>query len=57
MKYLTLEINDIPFEVVLDTGASNVALGSAAIQKLGISRFTKKITTSTAGGPVDAYLF
>jgi clan AA aspartic protease (TIGR02281 family) len=57
MKLLTAEINDIPFEVMLDTGASSVALNSSTIQRLGISRFTRKITTSTAGGPVAAYPF
>ena len=50
IKYLTAEINDISFEVVVDTGASNIVLNSDAIKRLGISRFIKKIKTSTAGG-------
>ena len=42
---------------MVDTGASNIVLNSDTIKRLGISRFIKKIKTSTAGGVVDAYLF
>jgi clan AA aspartic protease (TIGR02281 family) len=57
MKYLTVEINNVPFEVTLDTGASNVVLTTATIQRLGISRFMRKARSFTAAGPVDGYLF
>lgn len=57
MKYLTAEINNIPFEVMLDTGASYIALNSDTVKSLGISSFTRKTTASTAGGIVNAYLF
>jgi clan AA aspartic protease (TIGR02281 family) len=57
MKYLTVEINNIPFEVTLDTGASNVVLTTATIQRLGISRYARKVRSFTAAGPVDGYLF
>jgi clan AA aspartic protease (TIGR02281 family) len=57
MKYLTVEINDIPFEFILDTGATNVSLNTVSMQKLGIRAFTQKINTRTAGGIVNGYLF
>lgn len=57
IKYLTAEINNIPVEVMLDTGASYIALSSDTVKRLGISGFKSKTTTSTAGGNVPAYVF
>lgn len=57
VKYIKAEINGIPVEVVIDTGASYVSLNSDVINKLGIRSFTGQHISHTAGGVVPSYTF
>jgi len=57
MKYLTVEINDIPFEFMLDSGSTNVALNAVSMRKLGLPASMQKVNSRTAGGVVESYLF
>lgn len=57
LKYLTVHVNGIPFEMVFDTGSSHVVLNADAIEKLGVLRFKKKLTGDSANGAVDSYSF
>lgn len=57
MKYLTVEINDIPFEFVLDAAAANVTLNEASMKKLGILASAQEVNSRSAGGVVEDYEF
>jgi len=57
VKYIDVEINGIPVEVMIDTGASFVSLNSDTINKLGIRSFSGQVMAYTAGGVVPAYTF
>jgi clan AA aspartic protease (TIGR02281 family) len=57
VKFVTIEINGIPVEVQLDTGASFVAFDSETVKKLGITEFKQKVSLSSANGMVEGYLF
>lgn len=57
IKYLDVEINGVPFEVILDTGASIVALNSDVIRRLGVKNFVGQRVHSTANGKVLANHF
>ena len=57
VKFLPVKINGIEFDMMIDTGASQVSLNSDAVRKLGITQFTDKKIHSTAAGDVWAYYF
>lgn len=57
IKYLDVEINGVPFEVMLDTGASYVCLSSEALRILGINRFNQTIKMKNVIGMFDAHGF
>ncbi|MBI5204803.1 MAG: retroviral-like aspartic protease family protein [Nitrospirae bacterium] len=57
VKHLDVEINGMPFEVILDTGASYVALNSDAIRKLGVKEFVGTGVHHTANGDVKVNYF
>lgn len=42
VKYIEAEVNGIPFEFIIDTGASYISLDSNAVYKLGITSFSGK---------------
>ncbi|MEW5744240.1 MAG: retropepsin-like aspartic protease [Nitrospirota bacterium] len=58
LKYVTVRINEIPIELVFDTGANSVVLNSEALQRLGITGINtnRKLQSHTAGGIVEGYL-
>lgn len=58
LKYITVQINGIPLQLVFDTGASSLVLNSAALQSLGIMEFSanRELQSLTAGGIVDGYV-
>lgn len=57
IKCLTVDINGVPFEAMLDTGASYVVLSLDAVRKLGIKEFVGSGIQRTASGFVPAYYF
>lgn len=57
VKYLDVEINGVPFEVMLDTGASYVALNSDAVQRLGVKEFVGQGVLGTANGKIQVNYF
>lgn len=57
VKFIPAKVNGVEFDMMIDTGASQVSLDSNAIKKLGITQFTDKKIHSTAGGDVWAYYF
>ncbi len=58
LKYVTVQVNNIPLEFVFDTGANHVVINTDTLQRLGIAEFdnTRKIQSNTAGGLVDGYI-
>lgn len=56
-KILTVEINGIPFEMVFDTGASDVSLNSDTVRKLGVKSFVREVMVNTANGRAISYQF
>lgn len=58
LKYITVQINGVPLELVFDTGSNSIVLNSAALQSLGLMEFddTRKLQSHTAGGTVDGYV-
>jgi len=58
LKYITVQINGVPVELVFDTGSNSIVLNSAALQSLGIIEFSaaRKIQAHTAGGIVEGYV-
>lgn len=58
LKYISVQINGVPLELVFDTGANSIVLNSAALQSLGILEFsaTRKLQSHTAGGIVEGYV-
>lgn len=57
IKFVSGEINGIGVEFIFDTGASDIALTTETIKKLGIKDFSKTAQYKTAGGIVTAYGF
>ena len=57
MKFLTAYINDIPIEMIFDTGASFIAVNNQTINQLRITTPLIRTITNTAAGPTDAFLF
>ena len=60
IKYLTMKINGIPIDAMLDTGASFVTLNAETVQKLQqagvIKGYKQKAQASTANGMTEAYI-
>jgi len=58
LKYVTVQINGVPVELVFDTGANSIVLNNDALQSLGISEFdtSRKLVSHTAGGVVEGYV-
>ncbi|MGO9380134.1 MAG: TIGR02281 family clan AA aspartic protease [Dissulfurispiraceae bacterium] len=58
LKYITVQINGVPLELIFDTGANSLVLNTAAMQSLGIMEFSasRKLQSHTAGGIVDGYV-
>lgn len=57
IKFLTVYMNDIPTEVIFDTGASFIAVNTQTMNQLRISSPLRPSTVNTASGPTPAYLF
>ena len=58
LKYITVQINGVPLQLVFDTGASSLVLNKTALQSLGILELStaRKLQSRTAGGIVDSYV-
>jgi clan AA aspartic protease (TIGR02281 family) len=58
LKYITVQINGVPMELVFDTGANSIVLNGEALKSLGIMEFSidRKLQSSTAGGIVEGYV-
>jgi clan AA aspartic protease (TIGR02281 family) len=58
LKYITVQINGVPMELVFDTGANSIVLNSDALQSLGIMEVGagRKLQSHTAGGVVGGYV-
>ena len=58
LKYVSVQINGVPLQLVFDTGANSLVLNNAALQSLGILEFSadRKLQSHTAGGIVDGYV-
>lgn len=58
LKYITVQINNVPLELLFDTGANSIVLNSDALQSLGITEFSTvgKLQSHTAGGVVEGYV-
>ena len=57
LKYLTVHINNIPFEMVFDTGSSHIVVNAEAMRKLGLSHFNRKLEGDSVNGTVESYSF
>ncbi|TAN45781.1 MAG: hypothetical protein EPN22_01145 [Nitrospirae bacterium] len=57
LKYITVNINNVPLEMVFDTGASHIVLNSEGIKKLGIAKFGRRLKGESANGSVESYSF
>lgn len=57
LKYLTVCINNIPFEMVFDTGSSHIVVNAEAMRKLGLSQFNRKLEGDSVNGTVESYSF
>jgi len=58
LKYITVQINGVPLELVFDTGSNSIVLNAAALQSLGIMEFStaRKLQVRTAGGIAEGYV-
>ncbi len=58
LKYLTVYINEVPLELVFDTGANNVVLNSEGLLHIGMAEFddSRKAWSLTAGGVTGSYI-
>ena len=58
LKYVTVFLNEMPLELVFDTGANNIVINKDALQRLGYTEINEahKIQSNTAGGVVAGYL-
>jgi clan AA aspartic protease (TIGR02281 family) len=58
LKYVTVYLNEVPMELVFDTGSNQVVLNSDGLLHIGIAEFddTRKIQSHTAGGVTDGYI-
>jgi clan AA aspartic protease (TIGR02281 family) len=58
IKYVTVEINGVPMNLIFDTGSNSVVLNSDALQRLGIMEVSRtgKFPSYTAGGIVESYV-
>lgn len=57
IKYLQISINGLPFEAMLDTGASSIAVTRETVERLGVTRFDGRVMSHTANGKAYGYLF
>ncbi len=57
VKFLTASINDVPAEMMFDTGASLISVNSQMMGQLKITTPLVKTVSSTAAGPVASFLF
>ena len=57
LKYINVHINNVPLELVFDTGANDVVLNSDALRRLGVYEIdnARKVRSHTAGGVVEGY--
>ena len=58
IKYVTVYINEVPMELVFDTGASSVVLNTEGLLRAGLKEFedTRKYKAFTAGGVAEGYI-
>jgi clan AA aspartic protease (TIGR02281 family) len=58
LKYVTVYINEVPMELVFDTGSNHVALNSAGLLRIGIKEFdnARRGQSHTAGGVIESYI-
>jgi len=58
LKYVTVFLNEMPLELVFDTGANNIVINKDALHRLGITEINEahKIQSHTAGGVVAGYI-
>ncbi len=58
LKYVTVYMNEVPMELVFDTGSNNVVLNSDGLLHIGITEFydTRKVQSHTAGGVTEGYI-
>ncbi len=58
LKYVTVQINGVPVDLIFDTGANSIVLNNDALQGLGIMEFSaaRKLHAHTAGGVVEGYV-
>ena len=58
LKYVTVQINGVPVDLIFDTGANSIVLNTYALQSLGIMEFSpaRKLHAHTAGGVVEGYV-
>lgn len=57
VKFLTVYINDIPMEMMFDTGASFTTLNTRAMNQLQITTPLTRTISNTAAGQTYAFLF
>jgi len=57
-KYITVQINGVPMELLFDTGANNIVLNDAALRSLGIMEFSddRKLRANTSNGIAEGYV-
>lgn len=58
LKYVTVHINDVPMELVFDTGSNKIVLNSDGLLRVGVKEFddTRKVQSHTAGGVIESYI-
>jgi clan AA aspartic protease (TIGR02281 family) len=57
VKFLTVFINDVPTEMMFDTGASFITVNNQIMSQLKISSPLVKTVSDTAAGPTASFLF
>lgn len=57
IKFLRIIVNDIPVEMIFDTGASYIGFNTNTINNLGIRSFLRSAISQTPAGPTTSYIF
>lgn len=58
IKFVTVQMNGVPIELVFDTGANSIVINNDVLQRLGITEYStaRKLNVQTAGCVIEGYI-